>query len=806
VGKPKAPEAPEIDEKSSSAILGELRAFYHFGPSGPSRFVHDSERWPIPALLDRYRDLSRIRHDYPLCLTPGEDEVPARPLAGIVDEVISAAADASDDGRRLERRIYQLEAGVKKLLDREPGARLSALWRRAAEDLAAAPGLSRGDREMLKQDLAVALGALTADGALLACSPASAVLVFRASLEADWKSRMQAWRDELDRSIAGLEQILAVDFSRSPEAKSPERLEAAVGAKDTVDYDAMSSILRSSDLGRPIPEARRARIESALEILREFRSLDAGSAVRRPGGTGASVGVGIEDVDLRSVRARFEERIVSMNALFKAVRIAELETANRYREEVHDPFFERFGASHLTAAEIDLCPPFAVALDAASLSAADRDAAIEILGSGLAVKILVAVDDIVEPAPSAESPSLAWGARIATLAATLGDVFVLQAPLSDPGAIQRAMREGLRYRGPALFAVFSPGGESQPGISVFHAAAAATESRILPAFVYDPRKSGGLAHRTDVSLNPHPENEWSVESFEFVADSGEETSVELAFTPADFLFCDTRFSRHFWRVSRDYWHPAMTPVDQFLLLDERASAEKIPFLPAVTPDGEVSRVVPTSAVIRFAASCARRWRSLREMGGIENSFAAEALLRAREEIAEERSREIRLARERYDAEMGRNVGDLTQEIVRRIVDRIVSGEAEAAFAFAPPAEPSVRAASSASPAAAGQPRDGSGAVTEARAEPEDEPKVSFDEPYIDTPLCTTCNECTNLNKAMFSYNANKQAYIKDASAGTFRELVAAAEKCPVHIIHPGKPMNAAEPGLEALIERAERFN
>ena len=58
---------------------------------------------------------------------------------------------------------------------------------------------------------------------------------------------------------------------------------------------------------------------------------------------------------------------------------------------------------------------------------------------------------------------------------------------------------------------------------------------------------------------------------------------------------------------------------------------------------------------------------------------------------------------------------------------------------------------------------------------------------------------------MFLYNANKQAYIGDLKAGTYRQMVEAAESCQVAIIHPGKPWNAAEPGLEELLERARAF-
>jgi len=43
------------------------------------------------------------------------------------------------------------------------------------------------------------------------------------------------------------------------------------------------------------------------------------------------------------------------------------------------------------------------------------------------------------------------------------------------------------------------------------------------------------------------------------------------------------------------------------------------------------------------------------------------------------------------------------------------------------------------------------------------------------------------------------------SASSYRELVEAAENCQVAIIHPGKPKNPNEPGLDELLKRAEPF-
>jgi pyruvate-ferredoxin/flavodoxin oxidoreductase len=59
---------------------------------------------------------------------------------------------------------------------------------------------------------------------------------------------------------------------------------------------------------------------------------------------------------------------------------------------------------------------------------------------------------------------------------------------------------------------------------------------------------------------------------------------------------------------------------------------------------------------------------------------------------------------------------------------------------------------------------------------------------------------------MFAYNGAKQAELKDATAGTFQQLVLAAERCPVSIIHPGTPLNDKEKDLEKWTKRAARFN
>ena len=63
-----------------------------------------------------------------------------------------------------------------------------------------------------------------------------------------------------------------------------------------------------------------------------------------------------------------------------------------------------------------------------------------------------------------------------------------------------------------------------------------------------------------------------------------------------------------------------------------------------------------------------------------------------------------------------------------------------------------------------------------------------------------------MNPKMFVYDDDKKAYIADPRAGTFAQLVQAAEKCTARIIHPGTPLDPDEPDLDKWIKRAEPFN
>ena len=210
----------------------------------------------------------------------------------------------------------------------------------------------------------------------------------------------------------------------------------------------------------------------------------------------------------------------------------------------------------------------------------------------------------------------------------------------------------------------------------------------------------------------------------------------------------------------------MIPADEWLARDPKSVGDAIPYVLAVDPDDVLQRVIVDTRLMQMAARCRTFWHRLQEQGGVHNSHA-----------------EILLAREKARWEKAK-------------ASELDALKATAAAAASVPVAGG--GVAEAAPAAASAPATG---AAPAPAAPERNP----DEAWIETARCPSCDECQTINDKMFKYNDNKQAYITDVKLGTYRQLVEAAEACQVSIIHPGKPWNPNEPGLEELLQRAETF-
>jgi hypothetical protein len=693
-----------------------------------------------PALLTAYRDLTSLRYDFPLVLTEKEEE-PVQSLSGLFDRAL-AQIDGQQDRGRLRKHALRLEREIRTLAAASSGT-LFDFWDDAAGRLAAEKD------ELVRESLDRLRAAVGTDGKIVDCNGAMPFRLCKHIWQLSERKKARRFRAEIDSLVMKLSDILRAELARSEEGLGATRLAASIGdtQREMFDFGAMSRLLGDSLAAAPLPEPRRARIRSLLSVLQSQRFFV-------PTGRRSIAGAepyGFVFESCADAVESYRERASKLLELAKAMLMARLEVAGEYDEAKHDRLFEELDVGNLDAAELAAFPTYLVRICAAE-TRGDLDAILSALAAGLPAKVLVQTDDLLEPSPIGGEPlGLALHSRqLVSAAIGIGGFSVLQSSASHLFRFRNQLLGALDCPGPALLSVFS--GASAAGMPPYLAAAMAMESRIFPAFTYDPSAGPDWASRFSLEENPQPELDWPMHSLGYEDEAHQRMRERLAFTFADFAAGEPRYAGHFAAVARSEWDESMVAVSEFAAgaADDRS---KIPYVLMVDRGNVLHRAIVDDRLIRQTRRCAAMWRNLQELGGIHNSYA-ERLLK------EERKKWV----EQSDS------------------------------AAAPEAKRSPESTAA----------DPAPAVTAIAPENVERQQPS-DDPWIETARCTSCNECIQINDKMFGYDANKQASIVNPNAGTYRQLIEAAESCQVAIIHPGKPRNPDEPGIGELKARAEQY-
>jgi len=727
-------------------------AFYLTGKrlAGPGAHLEAIEGLGLsPALFSGYRDLTRLRYDFPLVLVKERaDGGCVEALSRLVDTILAKVAQGKD-ADRIRQHVLLLEEGIRVLVANGAQGKLSALWDKAARPLPAAD-------KLIADSLSRARANLKIDGEVVDCDESMPFRLLGHAWGITQNRRAQKFGKDIGRLVLKLSDILKADFANSAEGKTAENLKSSFGSgpMDDFDFEAMSRMLKKATPDAHLPKRRTRRLQDLLAVLQsqQFFPTSSKSAVTPYSFAFDSCGHAL---------TTYRERLPKAISLARAIAVAELEIKGEYDESKHDPLFEAFGENGLDARDMALFPDYLVRLKISSISADEQGKLSEILSADLPIKILVQTDDVIEESPVGNR-HLAFALQsrqLASLAIGMNDVFVLQSPSSNLFRFRKQIQDGLDYTGPALYSIFSgASGSSRAsgGFPPYLIAAAALESRVFPAFVYNPAAGQNWATRFSLSNNPQSEQDWPIRDFSYQDTEYQTVAEQLPFTLIDFVACDPRYTRHFARVPREKWNGTLVTVVETVVRDDRENIDHVPSLLMVDPENRLQKVIVDENLIRVARRCRSVWHSLQELGGIHNSHAEKLL--AQEKAV-------------WDESLRRESASPTN---------------------APPAEtPAPALAVPVEPVA-----------TSAAAQ---EPERSPDEAYIETARCSTCNECTQINNKMFVYDGNQQAYIADINAGTYAQLVEAAESCQVSVIHPGKPRNPKEPGLEELLKRAEAF-
>jgi len=730
-----------------------------------------------PAYLSKSENV--LNRNFPVCLSRNNSEHLVKPVSKMIDEIIIEETKSDEGNDSFKNNLSLLKLKLESLVNGKKVEKLSELWDRATESILSEMKTDNGSKEEAQKNLQKARAKLGIDGEVLSYDPSFPLRVIDESVRMVWAEKTVYFSDLLELLITQLMGILGVDLSAKSESEENFGSSVASAFKDEMDFESFSNIVDESFESQPLPKAKQLRVQNILKDLRELHPLY--SAV----GKSNLFEFHCDATSCATTIGQIQARIRKTTKFFRAFHIAKLEIENKYKEEKHDRFFNEYSTNHLTAEDLEITPPILLYVNSQFMDETQLAAISEILTTDLPIKIILLNNDVIDQSDLLpDQPT--WSTKFANMAIALNNVYVFQSAVADGEQFAGGILNGMKYNGPALFNIYAGPEGNSSSVPFDLLSLMAVESRAFPTLVYNPAKSSDWGLRFNIHDNPQFENDWTLEKFTYEDSNGNETSVDLAFTFVDFLAADPRFTDHFLYLPRKRWHENMVLVQDYLKLNPKDSKYKLPYILMTGENCTLCRVIPSSFVVRMALSWLDIWRSLQEAGLYKEE---------RTRLEEERRKGIEEVEQKYQKESGKSENDLKKEIITNLLTRLLGGDIK----------PSTDGT-----ALSAQLETISAPTLEVQKAGEEvaekEEAVEIVEPYIDTLLCTSCNDCTNINSRMFAYNENKQAYIKDAKAGTFKELVKAAEKCPARIIHPGKPKNPSEPGLDKLIKRAEPFN
>jgi pyruvate-ferredoxin/flavodoxin oxidoreductase len=534
----------------------------------------------------------------------------------------------------------------------------------------------------------------------------------------------------------------------------------------------------------------------------------------------------------------FEGHMRKMADGFIAVRRAQKLLEAKYDEARDEKFFQTFDWEQFDDEEFNLCPPlFAVGGDGAMMDIGFQNLS-RLLATDKPIRVIV-VDTQVYSNTGGQACTSGFGGQISDMAGFGPDqrgkketrkelaliamahrgAFVLQSSQATPTHLLRNVIKGLASRRPAIFVLNTPC-PTEWGISddsAFDAAKQALESRAVPNLVFDPDEGRTFSECLDLDGNPAMDDTWPMYVLEYVDEEDSEAKLEVPMTIADWAAGEARFRKHFGRTKEDQ---ELVPFHEYLELDADEREGITPFIHTIDKERKLGKMSVSEEIVTLAEERLHYWSQLKEMAGVEISEAARESVS--DSLEEELDARLAALRSEYEGKLTALRTEYPKEIARRMAEGLLrSGSETTLGAILDKAEswggPPLGASTGllfggetgAAPAPAteiAQPTPSTAVVQEVPAQEEDDDDDMGMDPYVDTLRCTSCDECININDKLFAYNGEKQAYIKDAKKGTFKQLVMAAEVCPAEIIHPGNPLNPKEKDLDKLIKRAEPFN
>ena len=606
------------------------------------------------------------------------------------------------------------------------------------------------------------------------------------------KENREKFKAKLASLILGLKNLLNAE-DKGAEA---QELRAAYDfANELIAFDKMVDLIPKSK-NRALDQNRINRLLNVLSTLTSglgyFSDLSATliankdqmALMRKDNAIRDTLIVEAENDAFEQSQRLFQAEITKFTELIKAYRIASLEVDDSYNPAIHDDYFEYFSWHKLFDEELGLFHPIVVLVTPLyvfnNLTSLSR-----LFATNHPINLIVLNDEYV----SIPQAQISWEdavhqfrQELAALAISHRNVFTFQANFSDPDFVYRGIENALRSNAPSLCHL-SVSQNDSVGQDIY-----ANAGRYFPSVIYDPYKESTWGRRFDLAGNVQPAEAWPKLTLNTLS-KDTEASIDVSFTYADYKATYQVKADELMVIPSAYYSEHLLPLCDYLELDEQLLYGKIPYIWLKNDQQELFRAaVPNVWVI----SCQERldyWRFLQELGGGGRQITQEANI---QDLLDSQKSELETA---HKVQVAKIQEDAIANAAERLIAVLLDDD-----------ELKLETLSTENQARVITEPSGNTKPEVVKSDAQPEVTSSTEQAWVESENCTTCNECTDKYPSIFKYNDEKQAYIKDASKGTFADLVKAAENCPAACIHPGTPLNPKEPKLEALIKRAAKFN
>ena len=197
------------------------------------------------------------------------------------------------------------------------------------------------------------------------------------------------------------------------------------------------------------------------------------------------------------------------------------------------------------------------------------------------------------------------------------NTFVLQSTLANTSQMIEGFIDGLMVKRPAIFNIYTT---CQPEHGVaddlgVNQARLAMESRAYPIFQYNPNKGQKIEQCLDLSGNPFINQIWPAYKLKY-NEYGQEKTMEVAMTFADFAITEARFRKHFRKVPRDAWNDNMVILSEFLEMSEEKREGLFPYIWTVDKKQNLVRVLVAAQIVESCEDRRNFWLMLCELAGL----------------------------------------------------------------------------------------------------------------------------------------------------------------------------------------------